>query len=487
MNIIPKLTVALSLMVGAIMATSCADDIETGINTDPTGNAISFTPAVGHSTRATETTIDNLGNFAVVARGMHHDGVLYDNYLIGSSTSGEIAKRNAHTTGETTGTWKLDRSVYWPSSLTNVLFFAYTSLKYVGESENVDVFGVNTEDTEISDKTSFGFNGDNPYINNYKPSKNGVSSTDGVGGIWSDGKNQRDLLVAFTQQARTESATNVNINFEHALTQVSITARQNGKLNDDNRIVKIKGAWIVNATTSGNLTTSSSKAADFTMTYTKNWVVDSKTTKTSYGSFYTDIVSLNDEDDMDLLREHSLMLVPENLTAWNRNQDENDNEIANNGGAYIMLLCRVELKHAGTSHSGTDIGDIAIEGDYHYHQLFPVNEEEFNGAEYGFVCVPLETDWNTSGIGKHYTYNLNICGNGTGAGKYPPEMSEEDVAKLVPSGTKVAVVGNVEPQNLEIVTSRPNNKKVGDNVLDEPIQFTVSVDKWKTTGGNIKL
>lgn len=490
MNIIPKLTVALSLMVGAIMATSCADDIETGINTDPTGNAISFAPAVGHSTRATETTISNLGDFAVFARGMHQNGVLYDNFLIGTPTETGINPEIAHRLSlddATTGTWKLSRDVYWPSALEKVLFFAYTAL------QNKDGEVTSSSDVLKDTKASFGFSKDTPEIAGFKPLKDDVTEDTNKDGtsktIWADGRNQRDLLVAFTEQSRSVSATNVSINFTHALTQISITAKQKG-LNDDNRvdnrIVKIKGAWIVNATEGGDLIAAYSQEGK-TGSVNNSWSTAGYNKTATYGSFYTNIVYLNDSEDKDLLGGESLMLIPENLTEWNaKGGDENNN------GAYILLLCRIELQHKGSNHEGNaDLDDIAIDGNNHYHQLFPVNEDKYNGAQYGFACVPLSSTWSTDGIGKHYTYSLNICGNGTGAGKYPP-MSEADLKKLVPSGTMVAVVGKDGPQQpLEVVTSRPSGKNVGDNVLDNPIQFTVTVGDWDEpkdwTPGNIDL
>ncbi len=451
MKISPYSAVTFALMTGAIFVTSCTNDIEVDKNIDPAGNAISFAPSVGHTSRATETNLGNLGDFAVVARGMHHDGVLYDNYLIGSANEGEIAKR------ETGSTWKLNRSVYWPATLNKVLFFAYTALKAGDAYDGAKVLGTNATDPQ----PAFGFDGDKPYINNFKPLK----ATAVESNIQADGKNQKDLLVAFTEQEKTKSETNVSLNFEHALTQVSIKASQTGKLATDNRIVKVKGAWIVNAAESGNLTTTGDKDDDNMYTYTKSWTVSGKT---AYGSVWSDVVQLGDTPS-EILREHSLMLIPEDLKAWDL---ENDKAANNDKGAYIMLLCRVELEHEGTTHSGSNLEDIYVDTQKgkHYHQLFPVNAEKYDATEYGFVCVPLSSTWNTKGIGKHYTYNLNICGNGTGAGKYPPAAEAEAYkAALVPTSLGISVVLN----NPEVT-----GKNAGDNVLDEPIQFTVTVDGW---------
>lgn len=471
MNIIPKLTVALSLMVGAIMATSCADDIETGINPDPTGNAISFTPAVGHSTRATETTITNLGDFEVVARGIHPSGLLYDNFLIGSAIGGARAQKN---TDKGTDIWTLSSNVYWPSAIPNVLFFAYTTLTDGDKSEDEE----STLPPVLGD-ASFSLDGDNPHINGFKPQKTSVAGA-GTNGIWADGENQKDLLVAFTEQARATNATEVKLEFNHALTQVLIQANRVGKAADDHRIVKIKGAWIVNATDAGNLSATHKQNGGIGEINGNTWEKTANSNKTTYGSFYTDIVYPEENPDnnpSDLLQS-SLMLIPENLTPWNPDGADPQND----KGAYIMLLCRVELKHEGKYHTGsTESKDVVVVGDNHYHQMFPVNKDnEFNGAEYGFVCVPLSTDWNSKGIGKRYTYNLNICGSGTGAGKYPPEMTEEQINKLIPSGTKVVVTStNGVSKDLVISQYRPGEKEVGDNVLDDPIQFKVSVTEWK--------
>lgn len=458
MKISPYSAVAFALMTGAIFVTSCTNDIEVDKNIDPAGNAISFAPSVGHTSRATETNLGNLGDFAVVARGMHHDGVLYDNYLIGSANEGEIAKRET----ESTNTWKLNRSVYWPATLNKVLFFAYTALKN-GETGYANVVD--------NAQTSFGFDGNNPFIDNFKPLKaTSEEGSEDAGFLKTDGKNQRDLLVAYTEQVKDKSQTNVSLNFKHALTQVSIKAKQDAKLNTDHRIVKVKGAWIVNAAASGKLTATAETTGtggDTDYTYTDSWT---GTDKTAYGSVWSQAIQLNDATSTDILRAHSLMLIPENMTAWDFKNDKANT----NKGAYIMLLCRVELEHDGAKHDGANLGDIAVDEDNnkHYHQLFPVNVNTYDAAEYGFVCVPLSSTWNDDGIGKHYTYNLNICGNGTGAGKYPPALEEQAYKDaLVPAYWDIKVVLN---------DKNVTGKEAGDNVLDEPIQFSVDVEDWVT-------
>lgn len=489
MKIRTKSVMTVAVMAGALLASSCAADVETVVNPDPEGNALSFTASIGRDSRATEININNLGDFAVMARGMHPDGVLYNAYLIGSAEGGDIAHRDPDA-GAGQNSWILDHSVYWPASMTRALFVAYTTLQN-GESSAAGVLGDAT--FEIPTGT------DKPTIKGFKPLKADINGA-GVNGRWADGKGQKDLLVAFKAQDRGTTTT-VNLNFRHALTQMSITAKRVNKLANDHRIVKIKGAWVVNAAESGDLSatiTVDKNTTGFPVTNKTSWTATGVET---YGSYYNDGIPLTDVEDKELLRE-SLMLIPQSLTAWDGNKDgKTDATAETTTGAYLMLLCRVELVHDGSSHAGSDIKDIAIEGDKHYHQLFPVNTEKYDGSEYGFVCVPLSTDWadevtdgnsdDLKGMGKHYTYKLDICGHESGAGVYPPIPAEDAaaaalVAKLIPSGAiENALVWNETEKkyirdnvNLKVVTKRAAGKKVGDPVLDEPIKFSVTVADW---------
>lgn len=48
-------------MIAAVLATSCANEELVDVNPDVQGNALHFSPMVGHS-RAIETTVNNLGD-----------------------------------------------------------------------------------------------------------------------------------------------------------------------------------------------------------------------------------------------------------------------------------------------------------------------------------------------------------------------------------------------------------------------------------------
>lgn len=476
MKITTRSAVPAAMLAGLFLASSCASDIETDVNPDPQGNSLNFTASVGSSTRAEEINIDNLGNFAVMARGMHPDGVLYDSYLIGSAAGGEIAHFTSMSSSDATkGTWNLDRKVYWPETFDQVLFIGWTTLK-----RGADGKSESSANGVLPAGAVFSIADGKPSISGFKPLKADLSATP-ANGIWADGAGQKDLVIAFKQEKRSPQST-VALNFRHALTQVSIVAGQKGKDDaTDHRIVKVKGAWFVNAAESGTLTATITPNKEQSQNSTA-WKAEGLET---YGSYYKDIVPLTTNGNANLLRS-TLMLVPQSLTAW-------DGQSATTTGAYIMLLCRVELEHNGTTHTGSDITDIAIAGGKHYHQLFPVNESSYDGSEYGFVCVPVSTDWaarvdnkeDSKGAGMHYTFVLDICGMDSGAGVYPPISDGTAlVAKLIPSGATVnAYVLNdgaysEQEVGLKVVTSRPGNKNIGSPVLDEPIKFSVNVSGW---------
>ncbi len=206
--------------MAAIMATSCSKEEVMDINYDPDGKAITFTAGVGHS-RAVETTVNNLGDFKVVAKGVHPHGGVYDSYLIGSSAGGDTARREL-----SSNTWLLNHNVYWPTSIDNALFWAYTFSQANGKDKS-DI---------LPTGVTFGFDAtaSKPTISNFTPAHADLTTTQSAG-YWNDGDQQTDMLIAFTQQERSTNASNVALNFTHALCQVDIKAKSDGKLASDNR------------------------------------------------------------------------------------------------------------------------------------------------------------------------------------------------------------------------------------------------------------
>lgn len=456
-----KLTPISLVMMAALMATSCANEELVDANPDVQGNAIQFRPLVGHS-RAIETTVTNLGDFAVVAKGVHPHGGVYDSYLIGQSNGGDIAKRESEST-----TWVLNHNVYWPTSIDNALFWAYTFSQVNGNNKS-DVLPTGV--TFRFDATA-----SRPKISDFTPAHIDLTTTQPAG-YWNDGDQQTDMLIAFTQQKRSISASDVALNFTHALCQVDIKAKSAGKLSSDNRIVKIKGAWIVNTVNKNDFSAGFSWNAETkTATTTPAWSTDAATVVdgfSAYGSFYKTPIVLGktDFETTKALLGSTLMIIPQTTTEWTKKAEDKT-------GAYILLLCRVELEHPGTAHTGSDnIDDVGIHNNNHYHQQFPVNKEnKFDASEYGFVCVPLGTTWE---MGKKYVYTLDICGAATGAGVYPPTNTDK-FNGLIPTDKKFTTIFDENPVDLKVVSDLPEGKEVGDFVLDAPIKFNVTVSPWK--------
>ncbi len=465
----------------AVVMASCSNEDVMELNPDPAGDALSFSIAVSHS-RATETTVNNLGDFRVVAKGIHPHGEVYENFLIGDENGGLKATKQSGSIN----TWDLEQNVYWPTSITSAVFWAYTC----SQTRATDNSPVLPKDVKFGFETN---NNNTAKLTGFSPVRANVTETS-ADGYWNDGADQTDMLVAFKYQLRSDGATNVALDFKHALTQIDIKAQSKNKSENDHRIVKIKGAWFVRTKDTATL------SAGFSTTKVDNIITGAEAKPvwkdfsfvdinkfSAYGSFYnTPRVLTKTSGAQDLLGS-SLMLIPQSLEGWNRlpkaekpDSEKSDTEY-DNDGAYILLLCRVELEHDGDSHQeGDKIDDVVVKDGKHYHQQFPVNaENKFNSLEYGFVCVPVTYKLE---MGKKYQFTLDICGAASGAGYYPPVLSEEIQKTLIPASNSFKpfdkAAGPVS------IVPRPSTKNVGDEVLDGPIQFNVSVSKWLPEGEN---
>lgn len=464
----------LFMLTASLIATSCVNEEEVAVNADPQGNAITFSPAVGRQTRATETTITNLGDFGVVARALDDNGNFYT-YLIGEAKENfviapEIAKRKEGSGGEgtTSGIWELDRQVTWPTGVKSLLFWAATVLQDNNKNET-DVVGQGNSIVWPSDHP------DGPYINFTAKRADRPENYDNAPDC-KDGSQQQDLVVASTVQSAKTS--HVNLHFSHALSQIEIKAIAGKGVEKKTHRVKIKGAWIVNAASKAELHSKINKEDPSDIKVDSEW--KQADTKSVFGSYLENPVTLFDKEEAQTIlgSNGSMMLIPQKVTAWDGNQDgdRKNYDDCTTTDSYILLYCRIELVHSGAVHTGGDgetdsnPGAIITEGtDKHVHQAFPVlaKDGKFDANAYGYTCVPVAIDWKP---GKKYTYTLDICGANTGGGMYPPQIPED-----VPSVTPVV----------------PGDKQPGDNVLDDPISFTVTVGGWEEdkdwTGGDVEL
>lgn len=387
-------------LAGLLLAAACSND-ETQLV--ECGNEISFNTRVS---RATVTTTDNLASFKVWANAK--------DFTSNSFINGQIA-----TKPEGKSYFTLPQAVFWPQDVAVL-----------------DVYALAPAELSAT------VNSNGPTISDFKPA---AATADQV-----------DLVVAYTEAMRS-AGTNISLTFKHALSQIEVYATQGVDNTPDSKLVKVKGAWIVNVSDGGTL------AFDKTADNYMNWSVN--TTKTAYGIEFNSAQAL-DHTDVALLNDNNkgnMLLVPQQLDTWNL--DSEDKAVNTTKGAYILVLCRVEAKHAGTTHPGSDDA-IKVDDSNHYHQLFPYTGK-FDEAEYGYTCVPVNTKWEP---GKKYVYKLSFCGVTSGAGVYPPAA---DLANL-PDGEGKYIKFGVDGG-----TAFPDGKGVGDSVLDNPITFTVNVETWE--------
>lgn len=467
------------VMMAAMLATSCAMEEVVERNVGQTGDPIDFRPAVTSSTRALSTTLNNLGDFNVFAKGIRSDmGTLYKTFMIGDGpTKPALAEKVSST--DVSGTWKITTDVYWPSDVNTALFWAFTDQK--DSDETVDSLCLSSGSVNFLE--TYG-----PQIENYTPLKADITQDAGNSTGWFDGDVQKDLVSAFTQQTKDP---HVSLRFHHLLSQIEINAySKHANKDDESRTVKIKGAWVVNVLSSGTLN------AQFT--YDKNtqvatdnpiWLTSSELER--YGSVYTGndrtvpIVVNNTPGPLNVLGNNghgNLMLIPQARDSW-------DGTSTTTTGAYLLLLCRVDMAHKGTVLPGEAVSETNSQG-IHYHQQFPVSSY-YDEDAYGLTAIPLPVNWE---IGKKYVYNLDICGENSGAGKYPPDVPtdsdklEEYLRSFIPGDYVINAESKPNPTKTNIITKIPAGDAVGDYVLEEPIQFKVTVSDWETgqewTNGN---
>ena len=186
--------------------TACSSDELEMVNQGP---EITFNTSVS---RATETTTDNLKEFLVYGHG---EG--YDQMFINGLTA----------TKKSEGYYKLSETKYWPSDVETIEFWAVAGADAAGEIR------INTSTQSINDFTPKAYNSGNAYDNS--------------------GSAHQDLILAYTKATNNPS---ISLTFHHALSQISInatsgnttaTTSETTTTTNDSHVVKIKGAWIVNA------------------------------------------------------------------------------------------------------------------------------------------------------------------------------------------------------------------------------------------------
>ena len=236
---------------------------------------------------------------------------------------------------------------------------------------------------------------------------------------------QQDLLIACnTGSKAVNESSGVSLNFKHALSRISVKAKC---MNPDMQ-VEVLGVKICRVPSTATFTFPSEVTSESYVLPQANWTTP--TTPADYVVRGGSAVTLTADAQSIMFGDDGFMLIPQKLTAWSQG--------AANDGAYLSVLCRISSLDGGRAT-----------------QLYPVPTDE-NAGKYAFSAVPIDTDWQP---GYHYAYTLEFCGANSGGGL------------IDPSPTNPA-----DPDDADV---DPTPGTGGEEILSEPIRFSVTVDEWK--------
>ena len=310
----------------AMLLSSCDQDITNVINlpggqdttTPAAQKEVSFTASMdGMNTRAVETTIANLGSFKVSA--------------LDNNPSYTFMKDVKYTSSDNGQSWVTDAGkFYWPASDANRYhyFYAYSP----------DVPG---KEGKINILQNY------PSLDDFVPNETAAS--------------QKDFVYATTKgNYKNDSDSPVNLVFKHALTEISI----NAKNANAGYTVKITGVQLGNIVSKATF-----KFPALWSSTPEEWYGFTNAPKKDYTTTWTAPVTLTSEASSLDAANVPFMLIPQQLTANKENPAL---------GNYIAAK-------------------ITVVKD---------NQTIFNGWSY----VAIDTTWE---MGKHYVYTLDFS-NGLG-------------------------------------------------------------------------
>ena len=183
---------------------------------------------------------------------------------------------------------------------------------------------------------------------------------------------QVDFITADATGYRTANeATGVELTFDHRLSQIEVLA----KTDNDTYTFKVSGVRIAQPVSSGDF--------DFN---TDTWTLG--TDKAVYESTFDTPVVLNSTPASVMGNGHSAMLIPQQLTEWDRENDSTNTA----KGAYLAVKLEVATAATGVT-------------------VYPFPSD----ANCQWAAIPVDTDWQP---GKTYIYTLDFT---HGAGYVDPD------------------------------------------------------------------
>lgn len=239
---------------------------------------------------------------------------------------------------------------------------------------------------------------------------------------------QVDIVVARTKGRTAEHAINgVPLYFKHLLSQLSVQAKNSNKTYK----VEVAGVKIARIQSQATLTLPNEIKQGEELTGYRD-LADPK----SFGTATANVLTLDDTPrEIGISTAGNFMLIPQELTAWNR--EEQVGGAADNEGTYLGILLRI------TTPTGA--------------QYYPLE-----AGKYAYATVPFSVPGGMK-AGVHYKVTLDFS---KGAGYQEPSLGDGIPADL-PAGVEVS--------------GRPwgGEEKPGAAILGGPIKFDVSVEPWE--------
>lgn len=371
---------------------------------------ISFSPSIGVSTKAQESVKQNLSSFTVRAwnktNNTSETGASQNEY------SSEYFKSTVRLNNKN---WQTENTYYWPKNTLG--FFAYA---------NIEESICNANETK------------GLQFKDFSPAENI--------------KKQKDVIVAYNEGKEEDFNLTVPLLFKHILNQVEVQAY----CANPNIKIEVTGLKIGNIKSKGDFTLPTVETVETSTenNITEKW--DNLSTKTDYTIEFgaTTLVnrsasesdkgftSLMGSDDKNIKENGTWMLIPQTVNKWTTGPSSSSD------GAYLGIKCRITSKPSKNSNF-----------DNEETQLFP---EDISNTE-GWTAIPLNVKWEA---GMKYTYKLEFCGDGGGAGFDPNDPTKPILGGPI-KFVDVTVQDWEEGKSVNIpnLTKKPQIKITGNNAL----------------------
>ena len=376
--------------------------------------SILFNPTVPHATssRAVETTIDNLDAFKVTA---FLPGA--DNYM----------ENVAYTKAD--GAWSTNEgNFFWPTSSEYLNFYAYAPAEPCKMATSED-----------TDGASFNVNHQFQKLENFSPNAAAAG--------------QKDFIYAYAKGNLEDNGTDgVDIKFKHALSQITVAAKNDNKA----YTVKVSGVKIGNVmskstfsfpSTGGDGNDASWSQDSQTGEYTTEW-------ESSAVELSSDVKDFKDQGNV------PFMLIPQSLTSTNKASD----------GAYIALKVSIAMQ-GGKVLCSDKWAYVGIGGSWQMGKRYNYTLDFSNGAG-----QDAEGNLIISGKGIKFTVNMgdwtveevDLPENNT----LPELPATANCLILDPTGNSVGKIDVAN--NINIFWSNPDVGDAA-NVLDKKSEWVAEV------------